>query len=166
LSLSFEFSIPFARLYDHLYWADRNVLESLRSAAHPPVRAIELYAHILGAENVWLSRIHSQPTTLAVWPALTLEQCEKISAANNESFARVVESLNPTALAKQISYRNSAGASFTSTLEEILLHVALHGSYHRGQIAMLLRDSGETPVPTDFIAFARGAPAATHTTTR
>ena len=139
------------------------MLESLRSAQNPPARAIELYAHILGAEHVWIARIHSRPATVAVWPALTLDQCEEISAANNESFAQIVKTLNPAALGKQISYRNSAGASFTSTLEEILLHVSLHGSYHRGQIAIMLRESGDTPVPTDFIAFARGAPAATRT---
>lgn len=81
--------------------------------------------------------------------------------ANSESFDELVRTLDPTRLATRISYRNSAGASFTSTLEEILLHVALHGSYHRGQIAMILRNAGETPAPTDFIAFARGAPAAT-----
>jgi uncharacterized damage-inducible protein DinB len=41
--------------------------------------------------------------------------------------------------------------------------VALHGSYHRGQIALLVRAGGSTPAPTDYIAFIRGAPAATRT---
>jgi uncharacterized damage-inducible protein DinB len=31
----------------------------------------------------------------------------------------------------------------------------MHGSYHRGQIAMALRAAGVDPVNTDFIAFAR-----------
>ena len=116
---------------------------------------------MLGAEHVWLSRIHSRPATLAVWPELTIDQCEEISMANGESFAELARTLNPTTLARQISYRNSAGNSFTSTLEEILLHVSLHGAYHRGQIAIMLRESGDIPASTDFIAFARGAPAAT-----
>jgi len=37
----------------------------------------------------------------------------------------------------------------------------MHGCYHRGQVAMLIRDGGGTPAPTDYIAFVRGAPAAT-----
>jgi uncharacterized damage-inducible protein DinB len=41
------------------------------------------------------------------------------------------------------------------------VHVAMHGSYHRGQITMLVRDAGAEPQPTDYIAFVRGAPAAT-----
>ena len=39
----------------------------------------------------------------------------------------------------------------------------LHGAYHRGQIALLLREGGAEPAPTDYIAFVRGAPAATRT---
>lgn len=137
------------------------MLESLRAANNPPAKAVELYAHVLGAEHVWLSRIHSRPPALAVWPALSLDQCGEIARVNHESFQDLIGTLDPAALARQISYRTSAGDSFTSTLEEILLHVSLHGTYHRGQIAMILRQSGEIPAPTDFIAFARGAPAAT-----
>ncbi len=153
----------FARLFDHLCWADHKVLESLRSARNAPAKALELYAHVLGAEHVWLSRIKGVAPELAVWPSLTLDQCEKIASNNCDAFAIIVTALTPDSLARQISYRNSAGASFTSTLEDILTHVGLHGSYHRGQIAMLLRASGETPSPTDYIAFARGSPAATRT---
>ena len=153
--------ISFARLYDHLCWADRKVLESLRSTANPSARALGLYGHVLGAEHVWLMRIHSKPAAVAVWPSLTLDQCEEIASANCESFGQLVRSLTPASLAKEIRYSNSAGASFTSTLEDILVHVAMHGSYHRGQIAMSLRESGEAPAPTDYIAFARGSPAAT-----
>jgi uncharacterized damage-inducible protein DinB len=137
------------------------VLHSLRAAQNPPARAIELYSHVVGAEHVWLSRINSMPPTVPVWPALTLDQCEEMATANWTSFDGLVRTLSPAKLATRISYRNSSGESFTSTLEEILLHVTLHGSYHRGQIAMLLRGAGETPASTDFIAFARGAPAAT-----
>jgi uncharacterized damage-inducible protein DinB len=154
----------FRRLYDHLQWADRKVLESLRSAGNPPAKAAEVFAHVLGSEHVWLSRIHGRPATLAVWPSLTLDQCEKIARENADSFNALVKTLTPSALAREITYRNSAGATFTSSLEDILTHVALHGSYHRGQVAASLRAAGETPSPTDYIAFTRGSPAATRTT--
>jgi uncharacterized damage-inducible protein DinB len=39
--------------------------------------------------------------------------------------------------------------------------VALHGAYHRGQIAQLLRQNGAQPAATDYIGFVRGVPAAT-----
>jgi uncharacterized damage-inducible protein DinB len=149
----------FARLFDHLYWADRLVLESLRAARNPPAKAIEVYCHVLGAEHVWLSRINGEQPKLEVWPKLTLEQCDQIASANHESFRQLVGEITPATLSREIAYRNSAGSSFVSTLEDILTHVALHGSYHRGQIAASLRAGGETPVATDFIVFARGGQA-------
>ncbi len=62
-------------------------------------------------------------------------------------------------LGRAIAYVNSKGEAFESTVGDILLHVAQHGAYHRGQIARLLREAGHTPPYTDFIQFAR-APGA------
>ena len=58
-------------------------------------------------------------------------------------------------------YRNSAGTAFDSRIDDILMHVAVHGAYHRGQVALSLRQEGVRPNPTDYIAFIRGAPTAT-----
>jgi uncharacterized damage-inducible protein DinB len=151
----------FSRLYKHLEWADARVLESLRSAQNAKQRDLELYSHILGSEHVWLSRINGTPARIAVWPTLTLEECEKVGKENISAFNGVVARLTPGLLQTNVTYRNSAGDQFTSTIEDILTHVAMHGAYHRGQIAAALRAKGDTPSPTDYIAFVRGAPAAT-----
>ncbi len=151
----------FTKLFQHLAWADERVLQSLRTAHSELKKELELYAHILGSEHNWLSRIQGSPPTLAIWPTLTLDECEKAGKENVRAFNALVSSLTPKLLQKPITYRNSAGDQFTSTIEDILTHVALHGAYHRGQIAALIRAAADTPTPTDYIAFARGAPAAT-----
>jgi uncharacterized damage-inducible protein DinB len=92
---------------------------------------------------------------------LTLDECESIARENVVAFTELLSRLTPDLLEKPITYRNSAGDQFTSTIEDILTHVAMHGSYHRGQIAASLRAGGDSPSPTDYIAFVRGAPAAT-----
>ena len=61
-------------------------------------------------------------------------------------------------LAREVDYRNSAGQAFRNRVDDVLAHVALHGSYHRGQLALLARQGGGTPALTDYIAFVRGAP--------
>jgi uncharacterized damage-inducible protein DinB len=73
----------------------------------------------------------------------------------------LIEQLRPEDFQRVVPYRNSAGLAFESTVEDILLHVCLHGSYHRGQIARAVRQGGATPAPTDYIGFIRGSPAAT-----
>ena len=156
-----ELKDHFAKLVAHLEWADQRVLAALRAAPHAPAKALELYAHILGSEHVWVSRLYGMPPRLAVWPNLRLDECEGVAAENAGQLKKIVEAITGDALERGITYRNSAGDQFTSTLEDILTHVMMHGSYHRGQVASLIRAAGDTPSPTDYIFFARGAPAAT-----
>ncbi len=151
----------FTRLFQHVAWADARVLESLHSAQNQQKRSLELYSHMLGSEHVWLSRINGTIQRIVVWPVLTLDECEALGKENVAAFRDLVSRLTPDLLEKPIAYRNSAGDQFTSTVEDMLTHVAMHGSYHRGQIAAALRAGGDTPSPTDYIAFVRGAPAAT-----
>ena len=57
-------------------------------------------------------------------------------------------------------YVNSAGQSFETPVSDMLLQVFLHGQYHRGKVNLMLREGGLPPVPTDYISWARGVPAA------
>ena len=150
-----------ARLIAHLAWADDRVLASLRSATNPDPSCRELFAHVLAAEHVWLARLKGETPTHAVWPDLSLEQCAALVGANQRALVGYLDALTPESLSRGVTYLNSAGRQFTSSVEDILLHVSLHGSYHRGQIAWALRRGGSVPMATDYIAFVRGAPAAT-----
>ena len=69
---------------------------------------------------MWLARINGEPVVVEIWPSLTLDECENLAAANRETFEKLVKTLTPPSLAKGIAYRNSAGASFVSILEDIL----------------------------------------------
>src|SRR4051812_28883944 len=150
----------FTKVFRHLEWADARVLQSLRSAHSVLKKDLDLYAHVLGAEHVWLSRINGLPPKVAVWPSLTLDECERLGGENATAYQNLAFDLTPEAPQRLVTYRNSAGDEFTSTVEDILTHVSMHGAYHRGQIAASLRAAGDTPIPTDYIAFVRGAPAA------
>lgn len=150
----------FRRLMEHLAWADQRALAALQAAGAPDPALVELYAHVLGAEAVWLARIEGRAAPMPVWPRLDLAGCAALAAENAAGLRRYAADLTPAELARPVTYRNSAGAEFTSTVEDILVQVALHGSYHRGQVARGLRQDGHEPQATDYIAWARGAPAA------
>lgn len=151
----------FRKLYKHVAWADARVLQSLRAAHAMLKKDLDLYSHILGAEHVWLSRIKGTTAQVAVWPSLTLDEAERLAGQNIAAFNEVISELTEEGRETPVTYRNSAGEQFTSTLEDILTHVSLHGAYHRGQIAASIRAAGDVPSPTDYIAFARGVPTAT-----
>jgi uncharacterized damage-inducible protein DinB len=151
-------------LLDHMAWADERVLESLRQPAIPQ-RALDLYAHVLGAEHVWLARLEGRERAIAVWPTMTLDECARLARENRGAFRAYADRLTSGDLRRTVHYRNSAGQEFDGAIEDILVHVAMHGSYHRGQVTLLVRDAGVEPQPTDYIAFVRGVPAATHAST-
>jgi uncharacterized damage-inducible protein DinB len=149
-----------SRLVDHLRWADGRVYVSLVEALNPPPHTLALFAHVVAAEHVWVSRIRGVKPEVPVWPQLSLAQCAELGTRNADELASLLEALDETGLDREVTYVNSAGAQFTSSVRDIMIHVALHGAYHRGQIAAAVRVGGDTPASTDYIALARGAPAA------
>jgi uncharacterized damage-inducible protein DinB len=136
-------------------WANREVLASLSAGTLPAARSLQLLAHILSAERLWLGRIGKQPQSLPVWPDFTFEQCEVQIADLAQLWREFLGQLSPAALSEQVAYKNSKGEPWTSTVEDVLTHVVLHSAYHRGQIASQMRADGEQPAYTDFIHAAR-----------
>lgn len=152
--------------YSHMRWADERTRTSLKRAtttlkSATSERALSLYAHVLGAEHIWLSRLLEKAATVVVWPTLDLDACEMLAAENADGFDAFLAARSAEDLAHLTSYTTSAGQLHDSRVDDILLHVVMHGMYHRGQIALLLRDSGAEPNGTDYITFIRNAPAAT-----
>jgi uncharacterized damage-inducible protein DinB len=149
-------------LIDHLRrqfaydaWANREVLIALKGSALPSPRPLQLLAHILSAELLWLQRILQQPQSQPVWPVLTSEKCDAEIAALAHQWHEFFDHLSPAALPEKVSYKNSKGEPWTSTVADILTHVLLHSAYHRGQIASQVRAGGETPAYTDYIHAVR-----------
>jgi uncharacterized damage-inducible protein DinB len=143
-----------ARLLRYDAWANGETLASLRRG-EPPDRALKWMGHIIGAGALWLARLKDEPPSLAVWPELDLEQCAAGLDRLAEGWSHYLESLAPADLEEGVGYRNSLGEYWTSTAGDILTHVAMHGAYHRAQIAAAVREHGGAPAYTDFIHAVR-----------
>ena len=148
------------RMWEHAAWADRLLLGALLRLDPCPATIWREYAHVLGAESVWLDRLLRRPARFAVWPTLEPTAATALAESLRAEYTAYLDALTPDALDASVPYTNSAGISFDTPVEDILLQVFLHGQYHRGKINLMLRESREEPVPTDYIAFARGVPAA------
>lgn len=147
------------KLWAHLAWADGILLDALRAGPSSEA-AVREYAHILGAEEVWLARMEQRPSRTPVWPEVPVEQLESLAGMVHGGYRKFLGGLDGAALDRVVAYTNSAGLSFENSIQDILLHVALHGQYHRGKVNLLLRQTGQPPAPTDYIAYVRGAAAA------
>lgn len=136
-------------LYDH--WANREEIKRLRQigAPQPPVR---LLAHIIGAQWLWVTRVRNEKAKMAVWPELTIDQCATEIDGLRDAWRDL---LRESDLHRIVEYRNSKGEAWSSSIDDILTHVILHSAHHRGQIATVVRQGGETPAYTDYIHAVR-----------
>jgi uncharacterized damage-inducible protein DinB len=139
------------RQFNYDEWANREVLAAIRGAGAVNERSLQLMAHILAAERVWLERLKQVPQSVPVWPKPNLEQCEAEAAALGGLWLEFLDLITAGDVSQSVTYKNSKGEEWTSTIVDILTHVVMHSAYHRGQIASHMRASGETPAYTDFI---------------
>jgi uncharacterized damage-inducible protein DinB len=104
---------------------------------------------------LWLERLTNRTQSLPIWPDFSFDQCQAQIANLALLWREYLTGLTASKLTENISYRNSKGEIWNNTIEEILTHVLLHSSYHRGQIAKEMRACGKQPAYTDFIRAAR-----------
>ena len=136
-------------------WANREVLKAIRSAGgeNQPAnkRSLQLMSHIMAAERLWLDRLKQQPQSVPVWPEPDLAQCEAQAAELGGQWLAFLDLITAGDVSQSITYKNSKGEEWTSTIVDMLTQVVLHSAYHRGQIATHMRANGQTPAYTDFI---------------
>ncbi|WP_379963504.1 DinB family protein [Epilithonimonas sp. UC225_85] len=110
-----------------------------------------LLNHILNAHQIWNARILNQ-NKFEVWQMNADDLLLKI---NSENFINSSNILSERELTEIIDYKNSKGDKFQNSIQEIFFHYINHSTYHRGQIAMLMKQAGLEPINTDYIFYKR-----------
>lgn len=151
-------------LYEYNRWANFQTLAASAkltedqftkdlSSSHRSVR--DTLVHTLAAEWIWLARWNEvSPKALlnpldfrdlgalrARWADVERDQTAFIEGITNES------------LESPVTYQNTKGEQWTYPLWQMMHHVVNHSSYHRGQVATMLRQLGTEPKPTDLLVF-------------
>ena len=121
------------------------------------LKAVSLLAHTMNARKVWLSRFQGRPlTNMVLFPeGLSLAEIESDWAIVQQNWIDYLATLAPVELVRPFEYRSSDGGHFRSRIEDILDHLFGHSFYHRGQIAMLVREAGGQPAATDYVYWTR-----------
>ena len=136
-------------------WANGEALRSVLAARTVPERAVAVMAHIAAAEWLWLRRLGHPAPPLEVWPALPLAECEGKFRELSRAWQAYLDGLTPESLGQEVRYTNSRGEDWSNTVADVLTHVVLHSSYHRGQVASLLGRAGEPAAYSDYIEWVR-----------
>ncbi|MGB8012853.1 MAG: DinB family protein [Terriglobales bacterium] len=149
-------------LFNYNYWARDRVLQSCATLtgeqflrplgnSFPSIR--DTLAHLVAAEWIWLERWRGRS------PRALLSAEEFPTLASVSERWRMVEAemraylatLSEETLESTVTYVNSKGETWTYDLWRMMVHLLNHQSYHRGQVATLLRQLGMKPLTVDFL---------------
>ena len=144
----------FLKLYQFNAWANERVMKCLIDQNVSNEKIISLMGHIAAAEMLWLHRVKGLPKPdVKLWSSYSHEQLSAMLAKADKDWLDYVQSAE--SFDRELEYTNYTGDPFVNNVESIMIHTANHASYHRAQVAMLLRQNGFEPVNTDFITYDR-----------
>jgi uncharacterized damage-inducible protein DinB len=154
------------KLFAYNAWATNRMFEALaRIPARDYKRDLKASygslhgtaTHMVGAEKIWLSRLVKKPEAalMTEQDAPSLQSLKTTWEDVAARTARFVSRLDDKALGGSLEYVPTEGKKFTNEVQQILQHLVNHSSYHRGQIASMMRQIGAEPAHTDLIAFFR-----------
>lgn len=160
-------SADYARtLFAYNAWAAARLLkaaagmapEELDAAPIPACGSLRaVFAHTIGAEEIWRRRWEGEAPTGFLSPA-DLPTVEAITARWEDEQRRWQAHLAHLAdetLLGTLSYKNLSGAPFHNPLWQTIVHLANHGTQHRSEIAAMLTALGRSPGDLDMIVYFR-----------
>lgn len=145
----------FLPLFNYDSYCNQLMLDLIIKAGNPE-KPLKLMAHIYAAQQIWLNRCNglANAYTVPLWPNWQAEEISPYVESTPEAWANFLTNAD---FAQCLTYKTSQGASFKSSVTEILTHVINHGTHHRAQIGQHLKLAGVDALPpTDYIYWVRG----------
>jgi uncharacterized damage-inducible protein DinB len=145
----------FIHLFKYNDWATRAAADSVKGLENKDERLIELLSHIVSAQKLWLNRILGRDMHINPWEKITMQECVDQSTIVTGEWINMLESYTDDDLDTRIEYKNTKGETHINTVKDIVTQVLNHSTYHRAQIASLIRQAGGEPAKTDYIVYQR-----------
>ena len=144
----------FLKLYQYNAWSNDRVLRCLERQQVSDEKILSVMGHVVAAQFLWLYRIKAlPPPDVKLWGQYSISQLATMAAEAGKQWLEFVEKTDN--FNRELTYTNYVGEPYVNNVEMIMIHLVNHSSYHRGQIAMLLRQKGFEPINTDFITYDR-----------
>jgi uncharacterized damage-inducible protein DinB len=147
-------------------WANKTLLDKIANLNDEQIHQdmvssfTSLYKtvlHMWQAEHVWWQRLNRIEDIVFLTESFRGSFQELVAgfAAQDLQWKQWMDNAGQEQLEESFSFiRNNE--PFTMVLHDMILHVFNHATFHRGQLVTLLRQLGETVIPsTDFTTFTR-----------
>ena len=137
------------QLYDYNYWANHRILEAaevltedqlFRSHGHGWDSIHHTLVHMINAEWIWLERWQgNSPESLPPFEDFPDLAAIRMRWLEVEVDLRTfVSQQTPESLFREVAYTNTRGQALRVPLWQLLVHLANHGTHHRGELAAML----------------------------
>lgn len=147
------------KLADYNCWANARVVKRLEAIAANntplPPRAIHLFSHVLNAQAIWIARITGTQSPVKVYQYHDLAALRALHEQTCPKLVDIVRGADEAELARIIEYTNTQKKAYATPVGEILTHCFNHATYHRAQVALIIRDNSLEPINTDYITWVR-----------
>lgn len=143
----------FKDFLEYNHYANKLFIKSFLEDGFQEERGIKLFSHIINAHHIWLARIREETPMFDVWEIHVMNSFSKVNEENyRQSLSLLQEEKD---LSRVIHYTTFKGDAYRNSAQEILMHIVNHSTYHRGQIASLIRESGLEPPVSDYIYYKK-----------
>jgi uncharacterized damage-inducible protein DinB len=137
-------------------WANDSLIQSLRSQNISDEQIVKLLSHVILSESSWMLRLKSEDNiNKNIWKVLNISECFRMSHENSKAYSDYIKEKSENDFERLITYKNTKGIEYTSSIEDILTHVFFHSAYHRAQVAKEMHRLGKEPAYTDYIHYTR-----------
>ncbi len=141
-------------LFEYDDWANRRTMAALE--IYPSDRSRQILAHILITKQEYFDRLGGKDSTgFDFWPDLDLKECKQLSDATTASYNVLLNEAYESSLERIAIYKTSEGVPYENSVRELLTHVLLHSSIHRGNLVLKMREEGLEPPKIDYIIYLR-----------
>ena len=143
------------KLYRYNAWANRRVIGCLERQAVTDEKVVSIFSHCVAANFIWYNRFMGLPKSdYKLWDGnYSVAELKKMVEEANELWMSFIDSNE--SFDRVLKYNNYVGDYYENNIQDIMIHLVNHGSYHRGQVAVLLRERGFEPINTDLITYDR-----------
>jgi uncharacterized damage-inducible protein DinB len=133
--------------------ADAGAVRARPGNSFKSVRDTLVHNHF--AETLWYARWAKSPFTAPVPESFPdLDSIRKASREHEAKMRALLERLGQDGVNRRIAFTSRLdGKDHNDLFWQMFQHVVNHGTYHRGQVTMMLKLLGAKPVGTDLIVF-------------
>lgn len=146
--------IDLIELSEYDFWANGEVIDCLSRSDLPENKPLKIMSHVINAYGLWFERIEKSKNNSGVWDIHLPEILKSKNQEYEKTFRKILNEIKSDP-EMQTVYVNTSGEKFASYTKDILMHLIIHSSYHRGQVIQLLSRYGLEIPYIDYIHYKR-----------